>query len=550
MSDAPLGFTGIWRADERARAAYSEGAGIYRIIPRAVAVPSSSASLQALVRWAGGEGVPLIPRGAGSAMTGSSVGDGVVVDCSALDGARLIIDPATRTARMSPGVTVGALNEAAGRFGLRFPVEPSSARWATIGGIIGTNAAGARSVRVGSTRAWIDGLTLVTGDGESLTMSRGAPLAGAEGAATRFRDRAEPAIRAARGRIPSAFPKVRKNATGYALDAYLASGDAVDLIIGAEGTLGFVTEALGRLEPIPRFRGGIRAALEESRSLSRSIPALLSLEPSGVEFLDASFLQFAEAEVRALPGGDVLARAAAVLMVEFESDDVVALTEQLERARSILQAERSEIQMAHDARELETLWAIRHAASPRLTSLGGSRRSLQVIEDGCVPVDKLGEYLAAVREITSRHGVEVVLFGHAGDGNVHANLLPDVGRMGWEAAVRAIYDEVGTLVLNFGGVPSGEHGDGRLRARLMNRLYGPEIVGLFRLVKAAFDPHGIMNPRIKLATTDPLVDLKVGSAAAALPPDIATALRRIEQTAGWGYDRLAVADDPSPPPVQ
>jgi FAD/FMN-containing dehydrogenase len=160
-----------------------------------------------------------------------------------------------------------------------------------------------------------------------------------------------------------------------------------------------------------------------------------------------------------------------------------------------------------------------------------------VIEDGCVPVARLGDYVRAVREAARRQQLEVVLFGHAGDGHLHCNLLPDVTAEGWEARVAALLAEVTEAVVALGGTPSGEHGDGRLRAPLLEQVFGPEIMALFHGVKRAFDPHGILNPGIKLGSAPSIAQLKVGSHTAAIPDDIARALRDIERNAGYAVAR-------------
>src|SRR5687768_15296592 len=165
---------GTYRTDLRARAAYAEGAGIYRIVPAAVARPADGADLQRLVRWAAAVRAPLVPRGAGSAMGGGNVGDGVVMDLTRLP-TRLDLRPADRVAVTSANVTLAELNAAADRHGLRLPPDPSSGRWATLGGMLSTNAAGARSVRYGSVRRWVRALELVTADGEIVRLRRGAP---------------------------------------------------------------------------------------------------------------------------------------------------------------------------------------------------------------------------------------------------------------------------------------------------------------------------------------------------------------------------------------
>ena len=236
----PPDIKGQYRDDSRARAAYAEGAGIYRILPRAVCLPRDEADLVSLVCWAGDQAISLIPRGAGSAMGGGNVGEGVIVDLTQLSDMRLQVEPGTRQAVTSAGVTLDQLNDAASAHGLRLPPDPSSGAWATLGGVVSTNAAGPRSVRYGSVRQWVQSLALVTADGESVTLRRGTPPTGGS-AIHRFNQDAAPAILRASARIETGFPHTRKNSSGYALDAFVRSGDALDLIIGSEGTLGIVT---------------------------------------------------------------------------------------------------------------------------------------------------------------------------------------------------------------------------------------------------------------------------------------------------------------------
>ncbi|MBW8772807.1 MAG: FAD-binding oxidoreductase, partial [Gemmatimonadetes bacterium] len=220
---------GAFRTDTRARAAYAEGAGIYRVVPSAVARPADIADLMALVRWAGATGTALIPRGAGSGMTGGNVGDGVVVDLNGLAERPLEIDPARRTARTGAQVTLAELNAAAPQDGLRLPPDPSSGGWATVGGVIGTNASGPRTLKYGSVRPWVQSVELMLATGEVVEIGRGKET-------LKTLETLADELRAAAGVIRARFPAVRKNSTGYALDQYLASGDLLDLVIGAEGT--------------------------------------------------------------------------------------------------------------------------------------------------------------------------------------------------------------------------------------------------------------------------------------------------------------------------
>ncbi len=209
----PNDFVGLFRTDERARAAYAEGAGIYRIVPEAVALPETVDDLQALVRWATNTGTSLIPRGAGSAVSGNNIGEGVIVDLGRIEPRFLEIDAKLRQARTSPDVTFESLTAAARIHGLRLPPDPASGAFATLGGMVATNAAGARSVRFGPVRPWVRSLDIVTGDGDQCRLERGMPLdlARREAAALeRFAREVDPAIRGAADLIRRRFPKTTK----------------------------------------------------------------------------------------------------------------------------------------------------------------------------------------------------------------------------------------------------------------------------------------------------------------------------------------------------
>ncbi|HEU5171770.1 MAG TPA: FAD-binding oxidoreductase [Gemmatimonadales bacterium] len=545
---APPPIRGTFRTDERARAAYAEAAGIYRIIPRAVCLPADVTDLVALVRWAAAERMALVPRGAGSAMGGDNVGDGVVVDLTAMAGPAVTVAADARRARMRAGASLGELEAAAASRRLRLPPDPASGRWATAGGAISTNAAGARSVRYGSVRPWVAAIEMVTAGGEVVRLRRAGPerAAGPPGRAGGTPGApALPgvlrAIEAAAPLIGARYPKVRKNAFGYALHEYLRTGDLLDLIVGAEGTLGIVTEVEWRLDPVPACRAGLRLLLDDYEVLPALAGSLLALEASAIELLDRTFL-----DVVRRGGGELpLPDAEAVVLVELESDDPERLRGAVEAAVRAARPVAFGVDATLSPAATEQLWRLRHAASPILAGLPPERRSLQVIEDGCVPVERLGQYVAAIRRAAEAQGIPVVLFGHAGDGNVHVNVLPDVTSAGWEVRVRSLFDEVSDAAIRLGGVPSGEHGAGRLRAPLLERVYGPEIVALFRKLKDAFDPPGILNPGVILPSGQPpLWSLKVGAGAAQLPADIARGLREIERTGGYATSRLRLADRP------
>ena len=539
------------RVDLRSRAAYAEGAGIYRVIPGSVAQPGTVDEVRKVLAWAIEKRVPVTPRGAGSGMGGGNVGEGVILDLTCLGGARVSVDSQARLARAAPGATGAAINAAALPHRLRLPPDPSSLRFATSGGLVSTNASGARSYRVGSVRKWVAGLDIVTASGHLLSLDRGKSAPGLP-EVLRFERDVAPRLRAARATIRSRFPRTRKNSSGYALDAWLDSDDLIDLFIGSEGTLGVIAGVRWVLDGIPESRGGLRIAVDDDARMMSALELIRRTGPSAIEVLDRTFLKFVSESLSASTR-QLAIRSSAILLVEYEGS-AAAVQRTLAAVRARLATVAYESSAAFGPSALAALWGIRHAASPLLARLGERRRSLQVVEDGCVPVERLADYLAVLRGIPARYGVEVVVFGHAGDGHLHVNLLPDTTRPGWEKTVATIFDEVSASQIELGGTPTGEHGDGRLRTPLLEKLYGSEIVDLFAAIKHAFDPDFILNPGVKVSRVasrearegaSPISQLKVGTSAVPLPDDIAASLRDIERTGGWDHDRLTLADGPS-----
>jgi len=507
--------------DARVRAAYAEGAGIYRILPAAVAIPENQDDVVALVGQARESHLALIPRGAGSGMAGGNVGQGVIVDLSR-GFSDLVTDPHSRSARAGASVTWAELNDAAKPYGLRLPPDPSSGAFATSGGMVATNAAGARTVRYGSIRGWVEAMEVVEADGTVRTVRRGM------GNGEKFALTAD-----SRRLIADRFPQTRKNSSGYALDRFAESGDEIDLLVGSEGTLAIVTAVHWRLDPIPPDVAGAALGFADLESMTEAVPYLVSLKPSALELLDQSLLQF-------VPDAP---KVACLLLVEFERESAAAARGVVGDAVRGLKQSVSHVETAVNRAGLEKLWSVRREASPALARLPPTQRSLQLIEDGCVPLGALGVYVAGLRSAADRRGIPVAIFGHAGDGHVHVNTLPDTTRDGWREALRGLFDEVTDLLIRLGGVPSGEHGVGRLRAGILERFYGPEVMQLFRDVKHAYDPLSIFNPGVIIPASDwsPVTALKVGAGAAAIPEDIATRLREVERSAAWATPKLELA---------
>lgn len=489
------GFRGTLHGGEAHRLPFAEASGILRALPVGVAVPTGADDVAALLRWAAETGTPLVPRGAGTGMPGGNVGAGVAVDL--VTGLRGIgaVDAVRRTARVEPGATLYELNAHAVGDGLHFPVDPSSGERCTFGGMIANNSGGAHTVRYGSVRRWVESLDVVLADGSRVATRRGETQRDPRLAAVLAP--VDEMLARDRQAITGAWPRVRKNSSGYALAEYLASGDAVDLLVGSEGTLAVVVGAEVRLAPVPAARGLALLEFESLEAAGAAVERILALDPATCEMLDRTFIDLVRSGDED-PGYPLREGLEAILLVEFEAASEDDVAGSLERLRSEVAGVAAHVSLAIDEAEQERFWHVRHAASPLIARLAAGRISMQFIEDGVVPVARLVDYVRLLRTTLARHDLPAVIFGHAGDGNLHVNPLVDVGRPGWRDTLDAVIGEVAAGVAALGGTMAGEHGDGRLRAPLLETIWGAEMVGRFGVVKEAFDPLGILNPGVVL----------------------------------------------------
>lgn len=531
---APAGLRGTFRADDDARAVYSEAAGIGRAIPRAVAVAADAHDVARLVSWARDTGTPLVPRGSGSSMSGGAIGDGVVVDLSRL---RHLGPPeaGTRQIRGEAGVLRGELHRAAVGVGLRFPVDPSSGEFCTIGGMAATNAAGAHSLQHGAMRPWVLALDCVFADGSSATVRRGEPAPAGIAPVQRFLRDVHADLLRPLSRPPRA---VLKNSSGYGTSVYRETQELVDLLVGSEGTLALFTAVEVALIPLA---GGSASMFVSFRDLGRAVEAAVASRAAGVaacELLDRTFLEMAARAGHPLPGPR---DSEAALLVDIEAADAAEATARAQELRArFTSLDASESILAVGAEREAELWEFRHAASPAIARLDPALRSMQFIEDAAVPPPALAAYVRGVREILARHETMGVIFGHAGDAHVHVNPLVDTRHPAWRARVHAILTEVTALVASLEGTLAGEHGDGRIRTPLLPQVWAEDDLRDFARIKAAFDPEGVLNPGVKvpLPGQRALDQIKYDPALAPHPPGAAGALATVERDRAYARHRL------------
>ena len=505
-SKSPLfsNFRGsVFRGTEAAVRA-SAVSGPFQAAPTAYVIPEDEDDLGRLIRWAWENEIPLIPRGAGTGMPGGNLGPSVVVEIG--PGFRdLVLDPESSRIRAGAGAVGAGVDRAARGIGGFLPFLPSSGRWCTVGGMVANNAAGARSFRHGAICAWVEGLEGFYSWGERFNVGPGEPLPGPFAPIlSSLRQMLSPTTD---GCLPG-WPSIRKNASGYALDRFLRRSDPAQLLVGSEGTLAFITRADLRFAPLPEGRGLAMLRAEGPDALTELALRADSLGATACEFLGRRLLELVETGLDP-DVAELSAEAFALVIFEVMGppDEVQSKLRALEQigARTT-----GAVLTTRDPEAVDRFWAIRHAASPIIArEADRGRFSTQFIEDSVVPPSALGTYLAGLDEILSGVRLDAVVFGHAGDANVHVNPLIEVEDPDWELRVRRALDEVTDLVAGLGGSLSGEHGDGRLRAPLLSRIWPPTLVRGFEKVKEALDPKGILNPGVimPLPGQDPLEGL-------------------------------------------
>jgi len=535
------GFRGYFREDELARAVYSEAAGIGRAIPAAVAVPVDAEDVVVLVKWAAETGTSLIPRGSGSSMSGGAIGTGVVVDLSRINHLGRI-DERDRTVWAEPGVLWSTLDVAARRKGLRFPVDPSSGDFCTLGGMVATNASGAHSLRYGATRAWVNAIDCVFSDGDRAIVTRGEPAPRRIEAINRFLRDVHGEIVASDKRRPIFHLGVRKESSGYAIHDYSTKADLVDLLVGSEGTLAIMVGIQLTLSPLPVATSSVLGSFPSLEEATAAATNAVEAGASACELLDRTFLAYAatgrsaDEKLRQRMEGS-----AAILLAEVEGDSPDAAAAGAQRlARAFSESGARDVDVALTSEAEHDLWELRHAASPILSALEHST-SMQFIEDGAVPLPKLPDYVQGVRKALAEREVSGVIFGHAGDAHVHVNPLIDVRQPDWREKVSGLLEDVVKLTSRLGGTLTGEHGDGRIRTPLLDRVWHKDAIRAFALVKKTFDPTNIFNPGVKVPLPEQkaITDIKYDPLLAPLPERARKALD--DMVTARAYDRFRLS---------
>jgi len=411
--------------------------------PEAVAFPTEATQVQALLRLCNAHRVPVTPRGRGTGTAGGSLPERGGLALSLERMRRIVaVDPANRVLVAEPGVLNQEVQDAAGEHGFFWPPDPSSSAYCSIGGNLATSAGGPHAVKYGTTRDHVLGLKAVTGAGD----------------------------------IIKTGCYTTKGVVGY---------DLTRLIIGSEGTLAVITEATLKLTPLPQAVAGITAHYRDIASCAQAITAIMAQPhtPSALEFLDNASLDL----IRGRNPGMLPQDTHAMLMIEMDG----ATSEIADARLAILQACRNEGLIGAEAvADSKALWAARKALSPLLRDIAPKK----INEDVVVPVSRLPELLQGLGELSRKYQVANANFGHAGNGNIHVNLLVDPDDPVQMQRAEACLDDVFSLVLRLNGTLSGEHGVGTEKRAFVGREIDPVTLALMRQIKRVFDPNNVLNP--------------------------------------------------------
>ena len=413
--------------------------------PAAVVLATSTADVQEVVRACVEHGVPVVPRGAGTGLSGgaNAVDGCVVLSLERMD-AVLEVDPLERLAVVQPGVVNDHLRARVADDGLWYPPDPASAPWSTIGGNVATNAGGLCCVKYGVTRDYVLALEIVTGTGEVVRLGR----------------------------------RTAKGVAGY---------DLVSLLVGSEGTLGVVTEVTVRLRPLPAPRRTIAAFFGSVVDAGRAVElvARRGLGPAVLELVDRHCLRAVDDWKRM----GLSVEADAVLLAQIDDHGAAGDEAAAAVRQAFLDGGATWAEVSTDEAEAEALMAARRLAYPALERLGPA-----LTEDVCVPVQHVAEMLGRIERIAQRHDVRIANVAHAGDGNLHPLITTPPGDADQERRAHLAFDDILADALELGGTVTGEHGIGLLKRDGLRRELSEPVVAMHRAVKAALDPHGVLNP--------------------------------------------------------
>jgi len=495
--------------DEVTLGIYSTDASIYQIKPVAVVLPADEADVRAAVETAAEHGVSILPRGGGTSLGGQAVGASMVIDFTKYMNRILELNTSERWVRVQPGLVLDELNAALAPHGLLFAPDPATSSRATIGGMMGNNSSGTKSIVYGIMRDHVLESKVLLADGTVLELKelsaeeydrRAAGGNGTVREAQILRGFKE-IIESNREEIERRFPKVMRRVQGYNLDVFAQADrwNLSKLIVGSEGTLGVILEAKLHLEPLPKSKVLCVVHFADLLEAIRTVKPILAHGPSAVEIMDADVMVLARKNLNLAPlCGFIEGDPRAVLVVEFFGQTLSEATDKAQRLAAELRGQQRGYAwpVIVEPAEQAKVWALRKKSLGLMLGIKGDRKPLPFIEDCCVPVEVLPEYVDQIRKFCQQRNVPVIMYAHASVGTIHVRPVLNLKKQIDIDNMKVIADRAFELVSGYGGSWSGEHGDGRVRSPYLERFFGPQVYDALRQVKRLFDPAGLMNPGV------------------------------------------------------
>jgi glycolate oxidase len=487
--DERLSIKGKVITDEKQLERYGSDLSHYYIRPRIVAIPLDEHDVEVAVAYASKTGTPVTPRGAGSNLSGSAVGDGLVILTRELD---RITGRNGSCFSCQPGMVFNSLDKLARAEGFFIPYDPSSRAFCTVGGNVGTRASGIRSLKYGSTDNCLESLRFVDPVFGLVDTAKELPhelRLALEDISSRFREDEE-MLMLLESRVGL------KSSSGYNLGALLEEKSvnrmAAHLMVGSVGTLSVFTEIRLRLRPVHKERILYLAFFDSLSDAVRKMLPARSFGPSGFEMLD-SFGVKNMAAVATVPP-----EAKAVIMIEFDE----ALNEAEAKMSALLKVTGGKSLIFRDQAQIDRIWAVREGNLLRIKHdlERPELKFLSFIDDLAVPADRLPELIQRLESIFNDEGVQVIMYGHVGEGNLHVR--PYIHKEGWEETSKRLAEKCFRAVLENDGTITGEHGMGRNRSKYLCDEWGQRACSYFQEIKQIFDPAGIMNPGVVFTGSD------------------------------------------------
>ena len=490
--------------DAFSRGRYSTDASIYQIEPVGVIIPRNEEAARIALQIAAEEGVPILPRGAGTSQCGQTVGAALVIDCSKFLNQIVEFSAQRREAVVQPGVVLDQLNAFLRPHKLWFPVDVSTSAQATIGGMTGNNSCGARSIRYGNMVHNVAGVDAWLSGGEEFFFGPSDAVAQGPAAYRALVERVHAVVRREAAEIEARWPKVLRRVQGYNLDMIQPGSEAqpnphnlAHLLVGSEGTLAFSRRVVLKLAPIPPHKvlGVVHfPTFHESMDMTRHI---VGLDPDAVELVDRTMIELARdnAAFRPIVEKFLKGEPAAILLVEFAGEERAAPLAKLRRLVELmadLGLPGSVVEVT-DATLQKEIWEVRKAGLNIMMSMKGDGKPVSFIEDCAVPLEHLAEYTDRLTRVFEKHGTRGTWYAHASVGTLHVRPILDMRRDGAEK-MRAIAEEACAMVKQYKGAFSGEHGDGLVRSEWIEPILGRKLTAALGEIKALLDPKGLMNP--------------------------------------------------------